>query len=70
MFSEWTKISHKNTIKTVKQSTTSLYQCLEVIIMYERLKRLYDEGRITQTQLRNAIDKGWITTEEYAEIVG
>lgn len=38
--------------------------------MYERLKRLYDEGRITQTQLRNAIDKGWITAEEYAEIVG
>lgn len=38
--------------------------------MYERLKRLYNEGRITQNQLRNAIDKGWITAEEYAEIVG
>ena len=41
-----------------------------VSIMYERLKRLYDDGRITQTQLRNAVDKGWITAEEYAEIVG
>lgn len=38
--------------------------------MHERLKRLYDAGRITQVQLRSAIDKGWITAEEYAEIVG
>lgn len=38
--------------------------------MYERLKRLYNEGRVTQSQLRNAINKGWITAEEYAEIVG
>lgn len=38
--------------------------------MYDRLKRLYDDGRITQTQLRNTVGKGWITAEEYAEIVG
>ncbi len=38
--------------------------------MYNRLKRLYDEGRITQAQLRKAVDNGWITAEEYMEIVG
>ena len=38
--------------------------------MYNRLKRLYDSGRITQAQLRKAVDNGWITAEEYVEIVG
>lgn len=38
--------------------------------MFDRLKRLYDEGRITQVQVRNAVDLGWITAEEYMEIVG
>lgn len=38
--------------------------------MYNRLKRLYDAGRITQAQLRKAVDNGWITAEEYMEIVG
>lgn len=38
--------------------------------MYNRLKRLYDEGRITQEKLRKAVDLGWITAEEYMEIVG
>ena len=38
--------------------------------MYNRLKRLYGTGRITQAQLRKAVDNGWITTEEYVEIVG
>lgn len=38
--------------------------------MYNRLKRLYDEGRITQEKLRKAVELGWITAEEYMEIVG
>ena len=38
--------------------------------MFNRLKRLYDTGRITQAQLRKAVENGWITTEEYVEIVG
>ena len=38
--------------------------------MYERLKRLYEDGRITQEQLKNAVDRGWITEEQYEEIIG
>lgn len=38
--------------------------------MYERLKRLYNEGRLTKAQLKNAITKGWITEEQYEEITG
>ena len=38
--------------------------------MYNRLKRLYDEGRIDSAALQNAVDRGWITTEEYMEITG
>lgn len=38
--------------------------------MYNRLKRLYDEGRITQAEVRKAVDLGWITAEEYMEIIG
>ena len=37
--------------------------------MYNRLKRLYDTGRITQAQLRKAVENGWITTEEYETII-
>lgn len=38
--------------------------------MYNRLKRLYDAGRLTQAQLRKAVDNGWITEDEYKEIIG
>ena len=38
--------------------------------MYNRLKRLYDEGKITEAGLREAVTYGWITEEEYAEIIG
>jgi len=38
--------------------------------MYERLKRLYKEGRITKEGLQNAVKKGLITEEQYREIVG
>lgn len=37
--------------------------------MYERLKRLYLEGKLTKEQLHNAVDKGWITEEQYQEII-
>lgn len=32
--------------------------------MYERLERLYLEGRLTDTQLDNAVLKGWISAEQ------
>jgi len=36
--------------------------------LYNRLKRLYEEGRIDSNGLQNAVDKGWITPEEKNEI--
>lgn len=36
--------------------------------MYERLERLYLGGRLTDTQLDNAVLKGWITAEQAEEI--
>ena len=32
--------------------------------MYERLERLYLEGRLTDTQLDNAVLKDWITAAQ------
>jgi hypothetical protein len=37
--------------------------------MYNRLKRLYDSGRITQTHLEKAVNNGWITLDELEDIV-
>lgn len=37
--------------------------------MYNRLKRLYEAGRLTQEQIRNAVDLGWITQAEYEDII-
>lgn len=37
--------------------------------MYERLKRLYDEGRIMEAGLKNAVKKKWITEKEMEEII-
>lgn len=36
--------------------------------MYKRLKRLYEEGRLTKEELKNAVTKGWITNEQLQEI--
>lgn len=36
--------------------------------MYNRLKRLYEEGRIDSNGLQNAVNRGWITPEEKDEI--
>lgn len=37
--------------------------------MYERLKRLYREGRASEAMLKNAVKRGWITDEEMQEII-
>lgn len=38
--------------------------------MFERLKRLYNEGKIDEAGLQVAVEKGWITAEEKAQIIG
>ena len=38
--------------------------------MFKRLKRLYDEGKIGEFELNNAVAKGWITEEQKNEIMG
>ena len=37
--------------------------------MFNRLKRLYEQGKITEAGLQNAVTKGWITQEEYNIII-
>jgi len=37
--------------------------------MYERLKRLYREGKIDKTGLANAVEKGLITQEQMDQII-
>jgi len=37
--------------------------------MYDRLLKLYLQGRLTEAQLQNAVTKGWITQEEYERII-
>ena len=48
---------------------TSRSRFLEVSKMYERLKRLYQEGRASEAMLQNAVKRGWITDEEMQEII-
>lgn len=38
--------------------------------MYKRLKKLYQEGRLSVAELENAQKKGWITDEQFQEIKG
>ena len=38
--------------------------------MFDRLKRLYEQGKITEAGLQNAVTKGWIVQEEYDYIMG
>ena len=35
---------------------------------FEKVKRYYDEGLWSKRQVHDAVDKGWITPEEYALI--
>lgn len=37
--------------------------------MYERLYRLYRDGKISESELQKAVAKGWITEEQYESIV-
>ena len=37
--------------------------------MFERLKRLFNEGKIDEAGIRNAITKGWLTEEQANEIL-
>lgn len=39
------------------------------MILFNRLKKLYMEGRLTATGLENAVAKGWITREQKAAII-
>lgn len=38
--------------------------------MYERIKRYYDLGVWTKSRVKSAVEKGAISEQEYAEIVG
>ena len=37
---------------------------------FNEVKRYYDNGLWKKKAVRNAVVKGWITAEEYEEIVG
>ena len=37
--------------------------------MFEYLKRLYDAGRLDEHGLQKALDKNWITQEEFDSII-
>lgn len=37
--------------------------------MFETLQRLYNEGRLTETELSNAVVRGWITEEQKGVIL-
>ena len=37
--------------------------------MFERLKYLYEQKRLTDAQLEVAVSKSWITAEQKAEII-
>lgn len=37
--------------------------------MFNRLKRLYEQGKIGEEELTNAVEKGWITEEQKDEII-
>lgn len=38
--------------------------------MYERIKKWYKQGLWTADMVRNAVDKGVLTPEQYSEITG
>lgn len=37
---------------------------------YETVKNYYDKGLWSEYRVQMAVEKGWITSEEYNEIVG
>lgn len=38
--------------------------------MYDTIKRLYESGKMSEAGVRAAVEKGWLTREQYAEITG
>ena len=38
--------------------------------MFEKIKKWYKQGLWTQQMVLNAVEKGIITEEQYAEIIG
>ena len=38
--------------------------------MFDRLKSLYERGLLSAQGVDNAVSRGWITTEQAAEIIG
>lgn len=38
--------------------------------MFDRIKRLYDNGELSKDGIKNAVKKGLITESEYSKIVG
>lgn len=38
--------------------------------MFERMKRLFDNGSLNADGLKRAVAFGWITAEQFAEITG
>lgn len=38
--------------------------------MYERIRKLYLDGRLTEIGVGNAVKRGWITAEQYKDITG
>ena len=38
--------------------------------MYNTLLRLYTDKSLTTTGLKNAVEKNWISPEQYQEIIG
>lgn len=37
---------------------------------FNKVKGFYDQGFWTVEMVRNSVEKGWITAEEFAEITG
>ncbi len=37
---------------------------------FNKVKDYYDRGLWSKSRVANAVDKGWITAEEYEEITG
>ena len=38
-------------------------------MFYTRLKALYEQGRLTEEQLEQAVIRGWITEEQKQKII-
>lgn len=38
--------------------------------MINRIKRLYDQGKLDKNGVKNAVLRGWITEDQYKEITG